>query len=90
MFYYVYVLCNEANERYIGFTSDLKKRLASHNGGLNVSTKGHVWRVIYFEAYLSESDARKRELSLKKSGKGRALLFARISKCMDSAECGVK
>lgn len=37
---------------YTGFTHDLRKRLAEHNKGKNVSTRpGAPWEVIFYEAY---------------------------------------
>ncbi len=67
--FYVYVLesVNES-DLYIGFTNDLKSRLEKHNRGLNFSTKlNKPWRLIHYEAYLNEKDARRRERYLKTS-----------------------
>ena len=65
--FYTYILQSIKNgELYIGFTSDLRKRLKEHNQGLNFSTKRYIpWKVIYYEACLEESDARRREKYLK-------------------------
>ena len=38
--YYVYVLRSENGEHYIGFTSNVERRLAEHNEGQNRSTSG--------------------------------------------------
>jgi putative endonuclease len=65
--YYVYVITDE-KEIYIGYSSDLRKRIEAHNKGLNRSTKNRSWRLVYYEAYSSEKDARKREEALKQSG----------------------
>jgi putative endonuclease len=75
--YYVYLIQNEAGEIYTGFTKDLRKRLQSHNEGLNKATKGHQWQLVYYEAFRSEADARKREKSLK-AGRARRWLRERI------------
>jgi len=66
--YYVYVLKSRKDEGlYIGYTKDLEKRLSEHNKGLNISTKKRrPLGLIYYEAYLSETDARTREERLKK------------------------
>ncbi len=76
--FYIYVLETENGELYTGFTKDLKKRFREHNQKLNSSTRRYgPWRLIYYEASLSESDARRREGYLKTS-KGRALLKRRL------------
>ncbi len=77
--YYVYLLKSEDEKRYIGYTSDLKTRLADHNRGGTSSTKGRRWSVVYYEAYASEEDARRRERNLKQSGQARRWLYERAS-----------
>ena len=73
--FYTYVLQSEKNkEIYIGFTSNLKHRLLEHNQGLNFSTKRYMsWKLVYYEACLEESDARRREKYLKTTQGGRLL-----------------
>ena len=70
--YYVYILRSEKTKRlYKGFTSDLKSRILEHNRGKTTSTKNGIpWKIIYYEAFENEKDARREELFLK-SGKGR-------------------
>lgn len=65
--FYVYILQSEAKDRmYIGKTSDVRRRLSEHNAGQNASTKPYVpWRVIFYEAYIKQSDATRRERYLK-------------------------
>ena len=63
--YYVYALVAENGKYYFGSTSDLKKRIASHNKGKNRSTKGKKWKLVYYEAYISQKDAFVREKKLK-------------------------
>jgi len=75
--FYVYVLENPSGEHYIGYTVDLRKRLAEHNSGKNFSTKRSQWRCIYYEAMLEGSDARRREKHLKTTH-GRRLLKRRL------------
>jgi putative endonuclease len=60
LFHYVYVLeSTKYNELYIGHTTDLRKRVKSHNLGLNFSTKPYKpWRLIHFEAYLNDLELR--------------------------------
>ena len=76
--YYVYLIKNENDEKYIGFTSDLKQRFEAHNSGKVSSTKGHQWTLIYYEAFQAESDARRREKALKQSGQSRRWLYSRV------------
>ena len=76
--YYVYVLKSKTGKFYYGCTSRLKERVEEHNKGSNISTRGEAWRLVYFEGYLSKSDALKRELNLKKSGQARRWLKERI------------
>jgi putative endonuclease len=74
-----YVLCNEDTRFYDGFTSDLEKRLDQHNRGQSNYTRGHSWRLIYCEAYLDKSDAKRRETMLKQGGQAVGHLKNRIS-----------
>lgn len=78
MFHYVYVLGNNINKFYIGYTTDLRKRLKEHNRGINKSTKfGRPWYIIYCEACLNEDDAKRREHYLK-TNQGSRLLKRRL------------
>ena len=77
--FYVYVLKEMERERfYIGSTGDLRKRLSEHNQSENQSTRNRQWQVVYYEAYLTESAARKREHQLKQHGKVKQTLMQRI------------
>ncbi|OHA92379.1 MAG: hypothetical protein A3J09_00030 [Candidatus Zambryskibacteria bacterium RIFCSPLOWO2_02_FULL_51_21] len=75
MFTYVYTLeSQQAKNLYIGFSGDLRKRLNYHNNGLNKSTKPYrPWKLIFYEAYLNEADAKRREKYLKSSQGSRLL-----------------
>lgn len=75
VFCYVYVLTSlKSDQKYVGFTHDLKKRVAEHNKGLNRSTKVYApWELIYYEAHKNETDARRREDYLKTTAGSRAL-----------------
>jgi putative endonuclease len=66
--HYVYVLLSLKvnNWFYVGFTNDLTNRLKRHNSGLVKSTSFYApLKLIYYEAYGSEKDARIREKNLK-------------------------
>ena len=69
---YVYILkSNKNNKLYKGFTKDLKRRINEHKFGNSKFTKENgPWRLIYYEAFVSEKDARREEKFLK-SEKGR-------------------
>ena len=84
--YYVYVIVNEKGSSYTGYTSDLRNRLKAHNEGLNKSTKGHQWELVYYEAYRAETDARQREKNLKNSGQARRWLRERIKDSIPKGE----
>ncbi|RJQ34396.1 GIY-YIG nuclease family protein [Candidatus Parcubacteria bacterium] len=71
--FYVYVLENAEGDTYVGYSSDLKKRLAEHNRGHTRSTSKHTWRCIYYEACLQPEDARRREKYFKTTDGRRAL-----------------
>ena len=75
MFYYVYLLESIGyGNLYVGYTTDLKRRLTEHNRGANFSTKSYKpWRLIHYEAYRNEDDAKRREEYLKTSQGGRLL-----------------
>ena len=80
MFSYVYILQSQKDgSLYIGSTTDLKRRLKEHNTGKVKSTKSKTpWKLVYYEAYLTEEIARKREKSLKNHGNLRRQLKDRI------------
>jgi putative endonuclease len=78
--FYTYILKSKKDEHlYIGSTNDFKRRFKEHNDGFVRSTKyRRPFEVIYYEAYKSEKDARKREQNLKLRSKAFAQLKKRI------------
>ena len=79
--YYVYVLesLDDKKEHYIGYTSDLRRRVKEHNSEENKGyTRGRRWKLIYYEAYEDKSIAYKREQRLKKHSKIRQILYKRL------------
>lgn len=78
-FIYVYILESQKdNGWYTGYTSNLKRRLSEHQNGHTYSTKyRRPWKLIYYEACLSEVDAIAREKYLK-SGMGKRYLRNRL------------
>ena len=83
--YYVYVIINEGGGIYVGYSADVNRRLKEHNRGSNKSTSGHKWRLVYYEAYGSERDARAREAKLKQRGQGKRHLLSRISHSIEES-----
>lgn len=79
--FYVYILKSQKdNKSYIGSTNDLKSRIKLHNEGRVLSTKlRRPLILVYYEAYLAESDARRREQKLKNYGQGITNIYKRIS-----------
>lgn len=73
--YYIYVLISIIyNNRYIGSTDDLGRRLREHNKGNCKYTKGRMpWKLVYSEEFETRAEAMKREKFLK-SGQGRKFL----------------
>ena len=72
MSYYVYMLksIEKKSVTYVGYTSDLKKRIILHNKGLGAKfTRGRKWRLIYKEKYVSKNKAISREYYIKKNRK---------------------
>jgi putative endonuclease len=65
--FYVYILQSLKNKSlYIGYTTDLKKRFKEHNNGRSAATKPFLpYRLIFYEAFLNQKDAKNRELYLK-------------------------
>ena len=67
MYYYVYVLKFEEDKMfYTGYSKDLKLRFKQHMKKQVSSTKGRgKFKLIYYEACLSQQDATYREKYLK-------------------------
>jgi len=67
--YYVYVLQSlKDGSLYKGCTSDLIRRIKEHNSGKGFYTsQHHPYKLIYYEAYILQTDAEMREKYLKTS-----------------------
>jgi predicted GIY-YIG superfamily endonuclease len=73
------------DQRYIGFTTNLKQRLKSHNEGASVHTaKYRPWKLVSYFAFDDERRAREFEHYLK-SGSGRAFANKRLWRSEASA-----
>lgn len=79
--YVVYVLGSVGKggyRTYVGWTTDVDRRLAQHNTGTGArSTRGRVWTLIHVEPYATRRDAMSREWHLKRDGRFRKQLAQR-------------
>ena len=77
--YYFYALKSQINNKiYKGNTDNLIERVKAHNSGKVKSTKnGKPWKLIYYEAHLTKTLARKAELFYK-TGQGRRQLNKKL------------
>ena len=70
MSYYVYMLksIEKKTVTYVGYTSDIKKRIQLHNLGKGAKfTRGRKWKLIYREKFNSKKEAISREYYIKKN-----------------------
>lgn len=83
--HYVYVLLSQKdNKFYIGFTSDLKRRIKEHDDGKTQSTKSRrPLKLLYYEAHLSNNDALRREAYFK-TAKGKSTLRLVLREALDT------
>ncbi len=84
--YFVYLLESRTDQSwYIGFTSNLKKRVVDHNSGNGCVTTARKsgWKLIYFECYVSKHDALGREKFLK-GGSGRKYLYKQLKNYLEA------
>jgi predicted GIY-YIG superfamily endonuclease len=78
--YYVYLIqsATSPSRRYVGLTSDLRRRLDEHNSGKSAHTaKFKQWRLITYLAFSSRAKAESFERYLK-SGSGHAFANRRL------------
>ena len=80
--YYLYVLKGRMQRQlYIGFTSNLRKRLTQHVRKQSPYTsKSDGWQLVYYEAYRNREDAHERERLLKNFGSAYGHLKKRIAR----------
>ena len=78
---FVYILGSDGGDggggarTYVGWTTDLNKRLRAHNAGSGAkSTRGRKWVLLYAERYNTRCQAMSREWRLKLDRKLRKLL----------------
>jgi len=79
--FYVYALQSIRDPRwlYIGYSSDLSSRFLKHNQGEVKSTKDkRPLALVYYEAYVSNLVAAKREYELKHNSQQKEIIKLRI------------
>jgi predicted GIY-YIG superfamily endonuclease len=80
MFYFHVLQSTVDHELYFGYTDNLRRRRAEHATGKVTATEARCpFRLIYYEAYLSETDARNRERQIKQRAKAHSGLKRRIA-----------
>jgi putative endonuclease len=77
---FVYVLgCVRQSDyrTYVGWTTDLARRLERHNAGTGAkSTRGRAWMLLYAERCATRGEAMSREWLIKHDRKFRLMLLA--------------
>jgi putative endonuclease len=78
-FFYTYVLLSKKDcKYYVGWTDNLRKRIAKHQKGLVLATEDRLpVELVYYEACISKSRAISREKYFK-TGFGRRFLKSRV------------
>lgn len=76
---FVYLLqsCDDGPPKsYVGWTTDLEKRLKAHNSGKGAkATRGRQWRLVHSEVFKTRSAAMSREYQLKSDRQERKQLL---------------
>ena len=77
--YFVYVIICEEKRRYVGVTSDWKRRLSEHNNKVSHipqwTKRLNNWRIVYLRGFDNYTEARKWEIYLKKQKGGIGLKY---------------
>jgi putative endonuclease len=74
---FVYILLSRSKPKrtYVGWTLDLERRVAQHNGGNGAKfTRGRAWALVYAERHRTRNGAMRREVVLKQDRVFRAML----------------
>ena len=78
--FYVYLIQSEAfpEQRYVGFTTNLRKRIAAHNAGRSQHTSKYgPWKLASYHAFAEKRRAQEFEHYLK-TGSGKAFANRRL------------
>lgn len=84
--FFMYILKSLTDGKlYIGSCNDLRSRFKKHNLGLVKSTKmRRPFKLVYYEAYADEKEARHREHNLKLRARALKQLLRRIENSINS------
>jgi predicted GIY-YIG superfamily endonuclease len=64
--YYTYILKQKNKQKfYVGCTNNLLRRLREHNYGSNISTRGRLWTIHCYIAFVDKRSAESFEKYLK-------------------------
>ena len=78
---FVYVLGSAGSRTYVGWTTNLERRLREHNSGKGArSTRGRKWVLLYAERHTTRPEAMRREWHLKRNRAFRKKLTAGLRK----------
>ena len=84
MLFYVYLIKTTKgfkNKSYVGYTNNIKSRLARHNSNKGAkATKGYKWELVYKKRFFSKQKALSYEYKLKKDRKVRLKLIYDFNK----------
>jgi len=85
--YFVYLLLSEkTGQCYIGWSTDVRRRLCEHNEDMSQATKNRgPYCLIYYEAYSHREEALGRERSLKQHPNVLKQLKTRLFRSLPSA-----
>jgi putative endonuclease len=79
---FVYVLGCQTPDRcltYVGWTTDIERRLARHNAGTGArTTRGRIWVLLHSEKFRTRPEAMSREWHLKRDRKFRKALASKV------------
>ena len=79
MFFYVYLIKTIKgfkNKSYVGFTNNIKSRIAKHNSNKGAkATKGYKWELVFKKIFRNKSYALSYEYKLKNNRKRRTDLI---------------
>jgi putative endonuclease len=77
--YYVYLLIDKGKKKYIGYSSNLRRRVKEHfKNKVYTSKRMNQLKLFYYEAYSDEEAAKERERKLKQYGSSYQGLLKRL------------
>jgi len=81
--YFVYVLQNPESRLYIGFTTDLERRVRQHQEGKGGWTHSRgPWKLVHYEVFADRLEAIRRERNLKRGKMNKELRMRLSSKTL--------